>query len=34
MYSCVFCCALMRYKLKLGMGVGAGPLRFVGIFLK
>ena len=37
---CVYVCPAMRFamlrsiELKLGMGVGDGPRRFVGIFLK
>ena len=37
---CVYICPVMhfamlrRIELKLGMGVGGGPTRFVGIFLK
>ena len=40
MYGCMYVCPAMRFvmlcgiKLKVGMGVGDGPTRFVGIFLK
>ena len=39
-YVCVYVCPAMRFamlrgiKLKVGMGVGDGPTRFVGIFSK
>ena len=40
MYVCMYVCPAMRFamlrgiELKLGIGVGDGPTRFVGIFSK